>query len=110
MLLGLPYEEVWLLDFEFIARPGAEPEVVCMVAREMVTHRLIRLWADDLPEEPPFRTDYRVLFVTFYASAEWGCFLQLGWTIPTRIIDLYAESGARPTACHYPPAGAFLVL
>src|SRR5262249_28035833 len=31
------------------------------------------------------------LFVAYYASAEIGCHLALGWAVPQRILDLYAE-------------------
>jgi hypothetical protein len=32
-----------------------------------------------------------VLFVAFFASAEMGCFLALGWPLPVNVLDLYAE-------------------
>src|SRR5262249_17941810 len=32
-----------------------------------------------------------VLFVAYYASAELGCHLALGWPMPARVLDLYAE-------------------
>ena len=35
MMFGLPFREVWALDFEFTAEPGALPVPVCMVAREL---------------------------------------------------------------------------
>jgi DNA polymerase-1 len=90
-MFGLPFREVWALDFEFITEPGALPVPVCMVARELVTGRLLRLWQDQLPAQPPFPTDDRVLFVGYYVSAEVGCFLALGWPVPARLLDLYAE-------------------
>ena len=62
-----------------------------MVARELTTGRLVRLWQDELTAAPPFAIDDSSLFVAFFASAEIGCFLQLGWPVPTRIVDLYAE-------------------
>ena len=34
-MLGLPYREIWAIDFEFVAEPGCVPDVVCMVAREL---------------------------------------------------------------------------
>ena len=91
MWCGLPFREVWALDFEFIAEPGALPVPVCMVARELGSNCLIRLWQEDLTPEPPFPVDDQTLFVAFYAAAELGCFLSLGWPMPTRILDLYAE-------------------
>ena len=89
-MFGLPFREVWALDAEFISEPGAHPVPVCMVARELGSNRLVRLWQDKL-DRPPFDVGPDVLFVAYYAPAEWGCFLALGWPLPQRVIDLYAE-------------------
>lgn len=89
--LGLPFQSVFALDFEFISESGKNPIPVCLVARELHTGRLIRLWQDELGAEPPFPTGDDVLFVAYFASAEIGCFLELGWPVPTRILDLYTE-------------------
>lgn len=62
-----------------------------MVAYEFISKRVIRLWQDDFGPQPPFSTDDSTLFITYMASAEWGCFLTLGWPLPTRIVDLYIE-------------------
>jgi hypothetical protein len=87
------YREVWLVDFEFRQIDGNRPEPVCMVAREFRTGRTQRLWADALEVElcSPFDVGDGALFVAYYASAELGCFKALGWTMPTRILDLFAE-------------------
>jgi hypothetical protein len=90
-MFGLPFREVWALDFEFTAEPGALPVPVCMVARELRSGRLLRMWQDQLPDRPPFPVDDRALFIAYYASAEVGCFLALGWPVPARLLDLYAE-------------------
>ncbi len=90
-MFGLPFKQVWALDFEFVSESGATPVPVCMVARELHTNRLIRLWQDELGPKPPFPINDDTLFVAFFASAELGCFLQLGWPMPTRVLDLYAE-------------------
>jgi DNA polymerase-1 len=88
---GLPFREIVFLDFEFIPAPGEKPIPVCMVAKEMVSGRLIRLWQDQFGLEPPFATGKGVLFVSYVAQAELECFIQLGWPLPARVIDLYAE-------------------
>lgn len=87
------YREAWAVDFEFGAAPGERPEVRCMVARELKTGRLLRFWADELEtmDEAPFSVDAGSLFVAYYASAELGCFLQLGWPLPRNVLDLFAE-------------------
>jgi hypothetical protein len=88
------YREVWLVDFEFRPTAGIEgslPEVVCLVAHELWSGRTVRLFADQLGELPPYATDENTLFVAYYASAEIGCHLALGWPPPLRILDLFTE-------------------
>jgi DNA polymerase-1 len=89
--LGLPFREVYCLDFEFVAESGARPIPVCLVARELGTGKLIRKWQDDFGPEPPFPVDDDTLIVAYFASAEIGCFLALGWPVPTRVLDLFVE-------------------
>ena len=66
----LPFDEIWLHDFEFIARPGERPDVVCLAARELRSGRTIGLWRDQLGKLPPYQTNHRALFVSFVANAE----------------------------------------
>jgi DNA polymerase-1 len=94
--LGLPFDEVWFVDFEYHPADGVEGSrnvPVCMVARELGSNRLLRLWRDELLEldEAPFRTDANALFVAYTNSAEMSCFLELGWKMPERSLDLYIE-------------------
>ena len=90
-ILGMPYKQIWAIDFEFVAEPGCVPDVVCMVAREVGSDRLIRLWRDDFKPDPPFDIGADALFVAYMASAEMSCFLPLGWPMPVNVLDLYAE-------------------
>jgi hypothetical protein len=87
------YHEVWGVDFEYGAPSGERPQPVCMVAVEFVTGRTVRWWKDELEASaaPPYPTDRGVLFVAFYAAAELSCHLVLGWPLPERVLDLYAE-------------------
>jgi hypothetical protein len=64
-----------------------------MVAKELRSGRVRRLWQDELRalRRAPFNTGQNSLFVAYYASAEIGCFLALGWPVPERILDLFAE-------------------
>ena len=86
----LCYSAIWVLDFEFIARDGETPKVVCLVAHDLVTGRWIRIWHGEFGP-PPFSLGPESLFVAFSASAEWSCFLALGWPMPQRCIDLGPE-------------------
>src|SRR6266536_35658 len=87
----LPFRELWAVDFEYRALPGERPAPVCMVAKELRSGRLLRLWRNELPVRPPFRVDRDSLFIAYAAQAELGCFLTLGWSMPARILDLYVE-------------------
>jgi hypothetical protein len=92
--MNLPacYRQVWAGDFEFSAPMGERPVPVCCVARELRTGRLERLWlADGAPALPPYGTGPDSLFIAYYASAELGCHLALGWPMPCRILDLWVE-------------------
>src|SRR6516225_4419548 len=87
------FREVWCVDFEFSAPDGERPSINCMVAREYRSKRLIRLWRDELErlDEAPFDVGPNSLFIAYYASAELGCFLILGWRLPARVLDLFVE-------------------
>jgi DNA polymerase I len=102
MMFGLPFREIWLLDFEFIAEPGCNPDVVCAVARELGSNRVIRLWRGEFQQDPPFDVGNGVLFVAYYASAEMGCFLQLNWPMPANLLDLYTEFRAETNGLELP--------
>src|SRR5262249_57939897 len=90
---SLPVREVWCCDFEFSAPDGERPAVRCMVAREYHTGRTVRLWLDgeEAPCQAPFDAGPDALFISYFASAEMGCFLALGWPMPAHILDLYVE-------------------
>jgi DNA polymerase I len=91
LMHGLPFAEVWLVDFEFQADRGETPKPVCLVALELRSGRKLRLWHDEFGSSPPYSTGPDALFVAYYASAELGCHLTLGWPLPERILDLFVE-------------------
>jgi len=92
MAATLPFQQIWAVDFEFSQAPGERPQPVCCVGRELRTGKLVRLWlADGAPAAPPYDTDPDALFVAYFASAELSCHLALDWSMPARIVDLYAE-------------------
>ena len=90
---ALPFDQIWLVDFEFGALDGDVQRPVCMVAQEHLTGQEIRMWEDELAElrSAPFDTGPRSVLVAYYASAELGCFETLRWPRPANIIDLFAE-------------------
>ena len=87
------FKEIWIVDFEFQISEGGLPDVHCMVAREARSNRLIRAFREELlaADEAPFDVGNDALFVAYYSSAEFGCFLSLGWPLPANTLDLYVE-------------------
>src|SRR3974390_318019 len=102
MLSKLPFHEIWAVDSEFNGKRGDRPNPVCMVARGLRSGQQIRLWADELGSKPPFSTGQRSLVVSYYAIAELGSFLVLGWPMPTNVLDLFAEFRVRTNTTRRP--------
>lgn len=106
MQIGSRYfERVWCVDFEFRAPPGERPKPICLVATELKSGRLLRIWEDDLlgMKKPPYPMDNDALFIAYYASAELGCHLALNWPMPVNVLDLFIEfrsmTNGFPVAC-----------
>jgi hypothetical protein len=95
----LPFREIWCVDFEFYpgaglangGREGDAATVCCVVARELRSGRLVRLWQDELGPFPPYRLDADALFIAYMNSAEFGCHIALGWGQPACSLDAYVE-------------------
>ena len=106
----LPFRELWVVDFEFIAGDGARPDPVCLVARELRSGRSMRVWRDELHrmQRPPYPVDDDALFIAYFASAELGCHLALDWPVPARVLDLYAEFRAASNGLSLPAGRGLL--
>ncbi len=95
------FREIWLVDFEFYAPDGEIPKPVCLVATECHSGRTLRVWLEVPPSTPPYSLGKDSLFVAYYASAELGSHLALGWPLPENVLDLFVEfrnlTNGRPT-------------
>src|SRR5262245_29501696 len=95
----LPFEEVWVVDSEYypgrgLAHGGIEgdaPTPLCLVALEVRSGRVVRLWQDEFDRFPPYRLDAGVLIIGYMLSAELGTHIALGWPQPARALDPYIE-------------------
>lgn len=87
------FREVWCIDFEIYAPPGERPDPLCVVAQEFNGGREIRLWQDEMRKlaAAPYSVSRDSLIVAYYAAAEMGCHLALGWPVPFNVLDLYVE-------------------
>jgi DNA polymerase-1 len=84
------YRAVWAIDFEFEAQHPCLPRPVVMVATDVLSGRTVTLGPGEFTK-CPFACDGTEVFVAFFAVAEAGCFLALGWPMPTLWVDLFAE-------------------
>jgi len=88
----MSWKSIWAVDFEFAAIEGENPRPLCVVAHDLLSGQRVRRWlAHDEVQSCPYGTGPDDLFLAYYASAEIGCHLELGWPVPQRIIDLCAE-------------------
>jgi hypothetical protein len=85
------FDRVVALDTEFTPVVGGHLVPICLVAHELISGKRIRLWQNELDNEPPFPTDGKTLYVAYMAAAEVGFFLACGWPAPERILDLFVE-------------------
>ena len=85
------FRTIWAVDFEYDVSPGSWPSPHCLVARELRSDLLLHLWRDQMGPKPPYDIGPNSLVIAYYASAEWGCHLALGWPLPYHVVDLYAE-------------------
>jgi DNA polymerase I len=86
-----PPSKVWSVDFEYRTDNNFRPTPICLVAREIFSGELRRVWLwGDPPSDCPI--DFTgSLYVAYAASAEMSCHLALGWVMPECIVDLHAE-------------------
>jgi hypothetical protein len=91
------FQQIWFCDFEFQQPAGERPEPNCLVAIEQRSGVTLRLGPDELRrlDRAPFPTGPDTLTVSYYSSAEMGCFLALNWPLPASVLDLYAEYSNR---------------
>lgn len=105
------FQKIYCLDFEYFAPDGDNPRPICLVAREVRTGELLRLWLDGGDfQESPLPSGPDILYVAYYSAAEWSCYLSLGWPLPSRVLDLYAEfrciHSGMTVSCGYSLLGA----
>lgn len=75
-----------------------------MVARELFTGEVIRMWRGELLalHRAPFETGGDAVMVAYAAQAEQACFLELGWPLPANVICLFAEHRVLTNGLHLP--------
>ncbi|MDB4759249.1 DNA polymerase [Akkermansiaceae bacterium] len=82
--------KTYTIDLEFCQNAGRNPRPLCVAWQCLETGEEGALWLDGGDILSPFPPEYRM--VAHYALAELGCFLELGWPLPTEVIDTLAEA------------------
>jgi DNA polymerase-1 len=108
---GLPFEHVIAVDFEFSQPDGELPRPICLVAMDLVSGDTWRLFGDELTSlaAPPYPIGNDTVVVAYYASAEMGCHLALGWPLPANVLDLFTEFRRVSNGLPPPTGGAGLL-
>ena len=115
----LPYREIWAVDCEYypgagLANGGTSGDRItplCLVALEMRSGGLVRLWQGELGPFAPYRLDGEALIISFNLAAEFSFHLAQRWGQPACAVDAYVEfrhlvndgsikSGDRPKGFH----------
>jgi hypothetical protein len=108
----LPFKNIVAVDFEFEFgghnAVGERPRPVSMVAKELRTGKVWRLFRGEFGPNPPFPVGSETLFLAYYASADLGCLISLGWPMPVNVLDPFIEFRLRTNGLET-PAGASLV-
>src|SRR5262245_26172840 len=95
----LPFREIWAVDTEYypgpgLANGGVEGDALtplCLVACELRSQRIVRLWHTELGPFPPYRLDTEALINGFMLTAEFGFHIARGWEEPACALDAYVE-------------------
>lgn len=79
------------VDFEFIPQDDGSITVICVVAKDLWTGQVYRVFRDGMGSTAPFPTGPDTVMVAYFSAAEADAFIEIGWDLPANIIDLYAE-------------------
>ena len=100
------FGKVYVLDCEFYDQaglPGGPVVPVALQAYEVRSNTWVSLFFEEPGGTYANPLDPSAIYFTFNASAEWNCFLSLGWALPLNCIDLYVEFGNLVSGLKAPP-------
>jgi DNA polymerase I len=86
------FDHIYVIDFEFIAKPSEHPIPICVVSHEIISGETKKTWLfGESNTQLPYTISGNDLFVAHMSSAECGCHLALNWPLPFNIIDTFVE-------------------
>jgi len=84
------FAHVYVVDTEYVAKPGERNHPVCLVARSVSDDADIGLFFDE-QHPTPFQSPEETLLIGYNLSSELQTMLALGWQLPAHCLDLYVE-------------------
>lgn len=86
------YTAINVIDAEYSAGNGQRPTPVCICCHELISGVQYKVWTYGKAEkiQPPWSDGKDVLTVCFYAPAECGFYISMGWKLPNKILDLFS--------------------
>lgn len=87
----LDQAEYLIVDTEFIEKDGEPPVPICIVAKELHSQEVMKVWLEGGKISSPFIFTDNHIFVAFAADAELRVFNAMDWKLPHTILDLLAE-------------------
>jgi hypothetical protein len=104
------YAECTVVDTEFSQPAGERPRPKVLVARELASGKVHRLYGDALlgQRRPPYPIGPDALVVAFQATAEISVHIAMGWQDPANLLDLRIEF-LNYTNGHIRPNGTGLI-
>jgi DNA polymerase family A len=100
------FGNVYVVDTEYYDEaglPNGRVVPVALQAYEVRSSQWVSVFFEKRSSSYDNPLDPNALFLTFNASAEWNCFLSLGWALPRNCIDFYIEFKNQVSALKPPP-------
>ncbi len=79
------------VDYEYIPLSDGGLDVVCGVAKNLLTGEITRVWRDEMDRTPFFEFGHSAMLIAHNAQAEMEAHLAMGWAFPTNVYCTYAE-------------------
>jgi|GEM_PF-1068439 len=85
------FNNLIVVDYEFISKDGEIPIPICYVGKNLSTGEYYRHWITGEEKTPEYPIDKKSLFIAYMLNAEMGCHLALNFNFPTYKLDLFPE-------------------
>lgn len=87
------FDEIWMVDTEFVPCPGNPLIPVCLSATEYRSGKTVELFLEHEGQQAnnPLSFGPNSLIASYSGTAEMAFFLAMGWPLPQNFLDLWVE-------------------